>query len=66
MDGPAFPRFHAPPEGGVTAWYTQALVALGEGRELPESLDAGASLARHDARDAARVAPWNERFAGAA
>lgn len=30
---PAFPKFSAPPEGGITAWYTMRLTELGLDRE---------------------------------
>ncbi|MEM1266907.1 MAG: oxidoreductase [Pseudomonadota bacterium] len=59
---PAFPRFHAPPEGGVTAWYTMRLTELAEGRDLsgPERLPE--AIRAYEARDAARVAVWTNRF----
>jgi 2,4-dienoyl-CoA reductase-like NADH-dependent reductase (Old Yellow Enzyme family) len=60
---PAFPRFASPPEGGVTAWYTMRLTALGEDRAPDDTPDAHAALAAYEARDAERVAIWNARFA---
>ncbi len=60
-DGPAFPRFADPPEGAVTAWYTQRLTALGEDRETDAIADARTALHEYEARDAGRVALWNAR-----
>ncbi|MBB4284304.1 oxidoreductase [Roseospira goensis] len=60
---PAFPRFASPPEGGVTAWYTMRLTALGEDRAPDDTPDAHAALAAYETRDAERVAVWNARFA---
>ncbi|MEO0762749.1 MAG: oxidoreductase, partial [Pseudomonadota bacterium] len=59
---PVFPRFANPPEGGVTAWYTMRLTALGEGREPlgPEAL--GEAVEAYESRDRARIAAWNARF----
>lgn len=60
---PAFPRFASPPEGGVAAWYTMRLTALGEDRAPDDTPDAHAALAAYETRDAERVAIWNARFA---
>lgn len=59
---PAYPRFDNPPEGGVTAWYTMRLTALGEGRDGPDPADLTAAIAAYDARDMARIALWKGRF----
>lgn len=59
---PAYPRFHNPPEGGVTAWYTMRLTALGEGRDGPDPADLTDAIAAYDARDATRIALWKDRF----
>lgn len=56
---PSFPRFDGtPPPGGITAWYTQRLTAIGEDREA--SFDQGLldALTEYEARDAARNASW--------
>lgn len=63
-DGPAFPTFDAPPEGGITAWYTMRLTELGEDRETDARADLHATIAAYEARDRARVALWNARFRG--
>jgi 2,4-dienoyl-CoA reductase-like NADH-dependent reductase (Old Yellow Enzyme family) len=62
---PAFPRFAASPEGGITAWYTLRLAALGEDRPPDGSLDAEAALATYEARDTARVPHWTAHFGAA-
>lgn len=62
---PGFPRFESPPEGGITAWYTQRLTELGDDRALAELTDSGDLndvLAHYNARDAERVRGWNARF----
>jgi len=58
----AFPRFAETPEGGVTAWYTQALTQIGQDAPIDESCDVPKALAEYNARDAARVALWNTHF----
>lgn len=59
---PDFPRFVDPPPGGITAWYTQRLTAIGEDRE--DEFDPGlhTALAAYEARDDARCADWRARF----
>lgn len=57
-----FPRFEDPPEGGVTAWYTQAITELGNDRALPSSTDVAGALAAYNARDADRINVWNTHF----
>ncbi|MEQ8965794.1 MAG: oxidoreductase [Azospirillaceae bacterium] len=60
---PAFPHLASSPEGGVTAWYTMQLTALGEDRASGEPADPHAALAAYEARDQERVTQWNARFA---
>lgn len=60
---PEFPRFSAPPEGGVTAWYTMRLTQLGEDRDHESLSDLEDILAKYEARDAARADIWNTHFA---
>ena len=60
---PEFPRFSAPPEGGVTAWYTLRLTQLGEDREQESLGELETVLADYEARDAARAKTWNAQFA---
>lgn len=57
-----FPRFTDPPEGGVTAWYTQQLTRIGHDQPPDPSPDATAALAAYTARDGSRVPLWNAQF----
>ncbi len=56
-----FPRFANPPEGGITAWYTMRLTAIGEDREKAD-LGLPEAVAAYEARDAKRSALWRARF----
>jgi 2,4-dienoyl-CoA reductase-like NADH-dependent reductase (Old Yellow Enzyme family) len=60
---PEFPRFDAPPPGGVTAWYSMRLTALGEDSERQFDESPAASLAAYEARDAERCSKWRKKFA---
>lgn len=60
---PVFPRFAASPPGGITAWYTMRLTALGEDRESTFRLELPAALQAYEARDAERCETWRARFA---
>lgn len=62
VDGPVFPRFSEPPEGGVTAWYTMRLADIGENRETTGSTDLEAAVAAYDGRDRRRIELWMARF----
>ncbi len=59
---PAFPKFESPPPGGITAWYTMRLTAIGEDRDdtfdltLPEAIEA------YETRDADKCHIWQKRF----
>lgn len=59
---PAFPKFDAPPRGGVTAWYSMRLTALGEESEDAFTMDAQAAVDAYEERDAQRCLHWRERF----
>ena len=63
---PAFPVFDEPPRGGVTAWYTMRLTALGEDDESRFDLSAASALAAYEARDTQRCARWRKRFSQSA
>jgi len=63
---PVFPRFRAPPEGGITAWYTMRLTQLAEDRERDDDTDLAASIEAYDERDRQRVVSWSDRFHAAA
>ncbi|MEM8813631.1 MAG: oxidoreductase [Pseudomonadota bacterium] len=59
---PEFPVFDAPPVGGVTAWYTMRLAALGEDRENRFDMSPAAALEAYEMRDKKRCERWRERF----
>lgn len=59
---PKFPMFDAPPRGGVTAWYSMRLTALGENNEKYFDLNPAQALEAYDVRDAERCKRWRERF----
>lgn len=59
---PEFPTFDAPPRGGVTAWYSMRLTALGEDREERFVLSPADALEAYDTRDAQRCETWRNRF----
>ncbi|MFK7762544.1 MAG: oxidoreductase [Roseobacter sp.] len=59
---PEFPRFKSPPHGGVTAWYSMRLTALGENNEDSFDLSPADALAAYENRDAIRSQRWLNRF----
>ena len=60
--GPDFPRFEPPPPGGITAWYTMRLTALGEEREDTFALDLPSAIRIYEERDELRCATWRNKF----
>ena len=63
---PEFPMFESPPRGGVTAWYTMRMTALGEDGENTFTLDPQCALRVYDERDTQRCIGWREKFSSAA
>ncbi|UWQ23019.1 oxidoreductase [Jannaschia sp. W003] len=59
---PALPRFDAPPEGGVTAWFTMCLTALGADRPFPDPTTLDTVIAAYEARDERRADIWRRTF----
>lgn len=59
---PEFPRFKSPPHGGVTAWYSMRLTALGENSEDHFDLSPADALAAYENRDAMRSERWRNHF----
>ena len=59
---PEFPVFDAPPRGGVTAWYSMRLTALGEDNECQLDLSPADALEAYAARDVKRCEIWRNRF----
>lgn len=61
-DDPAFPRFEATPSGGITAWYTMLLTALGNDDENTFALDLTSAIRLYDERDESRCTKWRKMF----
>jgi 2,4-dienoyl-CoA reductase-like NADH-dependent reductase (Old Yellow Enzyme family) len=59
---PEFPRFESVIPGGVTAWYTMRLAALGEDRENDFELSLPSAIQEYEARDAQRCIKWLKKF----
>lgn len=59
---PDFPTFESAPPGGITAWYTMRLTALGEDRENDFALDLPSALRLYEERDAKRCTKWKKKF----
>ena len=60
-----FPRFDAPPEGGITAWYTMRMTELGQDSE-GQDVDLPAAVKAYNERDAERTLLWRRRFGSGA
>lgn len=60
---PEFPLFDATVPGGVTAWYSMKLTALGEETEAKFDQSLAAALEAYEARDAERCIRWRKKFA---
>jgi 2,4-dienoyl-CoA reductase-like NADH-dependent reductase (Old Yellow Enzyme family) len=59
---PEFPQFESVVPGGITAWYTMRLTALGEDRENEFKLDIPTAVRQYEERDAARCFSWKKKF----
>ena len=57
-----FPRFAHPPEGGITAWYTQQLIRLGQDLMPDPDANLDDALFAYNLRDTERTLLWNARF----
>lgn len=55
---PRFPKFKLPPVGGVTAWYTMLLTAIGSDNEKEFNLELLPAIQAYESRDKARVSKW--------
>ncbi|MDH3761262.1 MAG: oxidoreductase [Gammaproteobacteria bacterium] len=60
---PEFPKFDSPPRGGITAWYSMRMTALGEDSEDKFTLDPHSALHVYEQRDERRCVKWQEKFA---
>ena len=61
-EDPDFPKFESAPPGGITAWYTMRLNALGEDKDESFKLDLPSAIRMYEQRDAQRCIKWRERF----
>ncbi|WP_191603180.1 NADH:flavin oxidoreductase/NADH oxidase family protein [Marinomonas algicola] len=61
-DKPDFPRFEAPPQGGITAWYTMFLTAIGNDSESNFDLDLSSAIHLYEERDENRCVTWQRKF----
>nr|WP_217351951.1 oxidoreductase [Ruegeria sp. HKCCD8929] len=59
---PEFPIFENPPRGGVTAWYSMRLTALGEDSEDQFDQSPADALEAYEKRDSERCVDWRIRF----
>ncbi len=59
---PKFPRFETNPPGGITAWYTMLLTALGNDRESSFTLDISSAIRIYEKRDENRCVNWKKKF----
>lgn len=59
---PEIPKFESAPPGGITAWYTMRLTALGEDRENVFEMGLPAAIREYEARDAQRCIKWKNKF----
>ena len=59
---PAFPRFESPPPGGITAWYTLRITAIGEDNEHEFAMDLATAIKQYDERDDHRCLQWTKAF----
>ncbi len=57
-----FPKFDSNPSGGITAWFTMRLTALGEDRENTFRLDLPTAIHQYELRDAQRCIKWKKKF----
>lgn len=61
---PVFPRFDSTPAGGITAWYTLRLTALGQDLEDCFAMDLPTAIQTYAERDAQRCLNWRKTFRG--
>ena len=61
-ENPEFPRFHNPPEGGVTAWYTMQITRIANGESDLAPADLSDAIKVYEERDSQRRRVWVEHF----
>lgn len=59
---PRFPKFKSPPQGGITAWYTMLLTAIGNDNEREFNLELLPAIQAYENRDKARVMKWQAKY----
>ncbi|WP_028468670.1 NADH:flavin oxidoreductase/NADH oxidase family protein [Neptunomonas japonica] len=59
---PVFPRFETAPSGGITAWYTMRLTALGNDAESSFALCLPSAIRLYEERDELRCHKWRKKF----
>ena len=59
---PSFPRFAAPPEGGVTAWYTMRIAEIADGRAALTSEDLGQAIEAYTEHETRKADIWRSHF----
>ncbi|MFA0442340.1 oxidoreductase [Vibrio sp. 10N.286.49.C2] len=59
---PRFPKFQAPPPGGVTAWYTMLLTAIGNDNEREFNLELLPAIHAYETRDKSRISQWKKKY----
>jgi 2,4-dienoyl-CoA reductase-like NADH-dependent reductase (Old Yellow Enzyme family) len=59
---PVRPRFVDPPHGGVTAWYTMHIDALGTDTDKEFDMDAHEAMRLYNERDDERDIRWRKKF----
>jgi len=59
---PDFPKFEAPPSGGITAWYTMLLTAIGTDNDGDFNIGLASAILHYETRDDARCAQWLKKF----
>ena len=59
---PSFPRFAAPPEGGVTAWYTMRIAEIADGRGELTSDDLAQAIDAYTEQEGRKTNIWRSHF----
>lgn len=62
VDNLSFPRFTNPPQGGITAWYTMLLTAIGNDSESDFSMELSTAIERYQDRDQVRCQSWLAKY----
>ncbi|WP_028022907.1 NADH:flavin oxidoreductase/NADH oxidase family protein [Enterovibrio calviensis] len=57
-----FPSFSSPPPGGITAWFSMRLTAIGNDEETRFNPELQTAIDEYEDRDDARCAVWRSRF----